>query len=62
MSSLAAARADGYYYPPTFDPSKGGLNKVWHHGPGFCALLDCCRAFCIRLLQPCTRAAGLAHA
>lgn len=28
MSSLAASRADGYYYPPEWDPSKGSLNKV----------------------------------
>lgn len=28
MSSLAAARADGYYNPPDWDPRKGGLNKV----------------------------------
>ncbi|KAK9861207.1 hypothetical protein WJX84_011653 [Apatococcus fuscideae] len=27
MSTLAAARADNFYYPPTFDPKKGGLNK-----------------------------------
>eukprot|EP01138_Halocafeteria_seosinensis_P011703 gb/GECG01011959.1/.p1 GENE.gb/GECG01011959.1/~~gb/GECG01011959.1/.p1 ORF type:complete len:332 (+),score=56.86 gb/GECG01011959.1/:1-996(+) len=27
MSSLAAAQADGYYYPPGWDPSKGSLNK-----------------------------------
>ena len=28
MSTLAAARADNFYYPPNFDPKKGGLNKV----------------------------------
>jgi hypothetical protein len=28
MSSLAAARADNFYYPPDFDPKKGSLNKV----------------------------------
>jgi hypothetical protein len=29
MSSLAAARADNFYYPPGFDPDKhGSLNKV----------------------------------
>lgn len=29
MSSLAAARADNFYYPPGFDPAKhGSLNKV----------------------------------
>lgn len=28
MSTLAAARADNFYYPPEWDPSKGGLNKV----------------------------------
>jgi coiled-coil domain-containing protein 130 len=27
MSSLAAARADNFYYPPQYDPSKGSLNK-----------------------------------
>ncbi|KAK9828722.1 hypothetical protein WJX72_001716 [[Myrmecia] bisecta] len=27
MSSLAAARADNFYYPPNFDPKKGGINK-----------------------------------
>eukprot|EP00884_Botryococcus_braunii_P014894 jgi/Botrbrau1/23405/Bobra.0051s0049.1 len=27
MSSLAAARADNFYYPPEWDPKKGGLNK-----------------------------------
>mmetsp|Transcript_37256 Transcript_37256/g.71434 ORF Transcript_37256/g.71434 Transcript_37256/m.71434 type:complete len:315 (+) Transcript_37256:66-1010(+) len=26
MSSLAASRADNFYFPPDFDPSKGGLN------------------------------------
>ncbi|KAJ4839852.1 hypothetical protein Tsubulata_030152 [Turnera subulata] len=30
MSSLAAARADNFYYPPEWDPKKGGLNKF--HG------------------------------
>ncbi len=28
MSSLAAARADNFYYPPEWEPSKGGLNKA----------------------------------
>jgi hypothetical protein len=29
MSSLAAARADNFYYPPNYDPAKhGSLNKV----------------------------------
>ena len=28
MSTLAAARADNFYYPPEWEPSKGGLNKV----------------------------------
>lgn len=27
MSSLAAARADNFYYPPTWDPKKGGLTQ-----------------------------------
>ncbi|GER31923.1 coiled-coil domain-containing protein [Striga asiatica] len=27
MSSLAAARADNFYYPPEWEPKKGGLNK-----------------------------------
>mgnify|MGYP001797697538 CR=1 FL=1 len=27
MSSLAAARADNFYFPPEWSPSKGGLNK-----------------------------------
>lgn len=27
MSTLAAARADNFYYPPEWSPSKGGLNK-----------------------------------
>jgi hypothetical protein len=32
MSSLAAARADNFYYPPGFDPAKhGSLNKVTSH-------------------------------
>jgi hypothetical protein len=31
MSSLAAARADNFYYPPGFDPEKhGSLNKARH--------------------------------
>ncbi|GFP94573.1 coiled-coil domain-containing protein 130 [Phtheirospermum japonicum] len=30
LSSLAAARADNFYYPPEWDPKKGGLNKF--HG------------------------------
>ncbi|KAJ6324530.1 hypothetical protein OIU76_011764 [Salix suchowensis] len=30
MSSLAAARADNFYYPPEWPPKKGGLNKF--HG------------------------------
>lgn len=28
MSTLAAAKADSFYYPPDWDPSKGSLNKV----------------------------------
>jgi hypothetical protein len=29
MSSLAATKADGFYYPPDFDAAKyGSLNKV----------------------------------
>ena len=28
MSSLAAAKADNFYYPPEWDPSKGNLDKV----------------------------------
>ncbi|EYU40856.1 hypothetical protein MIMGU_mgv1a022923mg [Erythranthe guttata] len=27
MSTLAAARADNFYYPPEWEPKKGGLNK-----------------------------------
>lgn len=27
MSTLAAARADNFYYPPNYDPKKGSLNK-----------------------------------
>ena len=27
MSTLAAARADNFYFPPEWDPKKGGLNK-----------------------------------
>jgi hypothetical protein len=27
MSSLAAARADGFYHPPDYDASKGSLKK-----------------------------------
>ncbi|GLU04797.1 hypothetical protein SLE2022_219280 [Rubroshorea leprosula] len=30
MSSLAAARADNFYYLPEWDPSQGSLNKF--HG------------------------------
>ncbi|KAI4979682.1 hypothetical protein ZWY2020_016435 [Hordeum vulgare] len=30
MSTLAAARADNFYYPPEWSPRKGGLNKL--HG------------------------------
>lgn len=30
MSTLAAARADNFYYPPEWEPKKGGLNKF--HG------------------------------
>lgn len=30
MSTLAAARADNFYYPPEWSPKKGGLNKF--HG------------------------------
>lgn len=33
MSSLAAAQADGYYYPPGWDPSKGSLNKFQKSHP-----------------------------
>jgi hypothetical protein len=34
MSSLAAARADNFYYPPGFDPDKhGSLNKVCMQPP-----------------------------
>ena len=28
MSSLAAARADNFYFGPDFDPKNGGINKV----------------------------------
>ena len=28
MSTLAAARADNFYFPPDHDPRKGSLNKV----------------------------------
>ena len=36
MSTLAAARADNFYFPPDHDPRKGSLNKVrsvarWAH-------------------------------
>jgi len=27
MSSLAAAQADGYYFPPEWSPDKGSLKK-----------------------------------
>ena len=27
MSTLAAARADNFYFPPEWDPKKGGLNQ-----------------------------------
>lgn len=27
MSTLAAARADNFYYPKNWDPTKGSLNK-----------------------------------
>jgi coiled-coil domain-containing protein 130 len=30
MSTLAAARADNFYYPPEWTPEQGGLNKF--HG------------------------------
>ncbi|KAJ0667521.1 hypothetical protein HanPI659440_Chr17g0678721 [Helianthus annuus] len=31
MSSLAAARADNFfYYPPEWDPKKGGLKNKFH--------------------------------
>jgi coiled-coil domain-containing protein 130 len=33
MSSLAAARADGYYHPPDWDPSKESRNK-YHNSHG----------------------------
>ncbi|EIE21957.1 DUF572-domain-containing protein [Coccomyxa subellipsoidea C-169] len=33
MSTLAAARADNFYYPPEWDPSKGGLNKFQGQHP-----------------------------
>jgi coiled-coil domain-containing protein 130 len=26
MSSLAASRADNFYFPPDFDPNQGSLN------------------------------------
>ncbi len=42
MSSLAAARADNFYYPPQYDPSKGSLNKV-----SFILHIRTC-AFCFR--------------
>jgi len=28
MSSLAAVQADGFYYPPTWDPSQGSVSKA----------------------------------
>ncbi|XP_042452930.1 coiled-coil domain-containing protein 130-like [Zingiber officinale] len=33
MSSLAAARADNFYYPPEWDPKKGSLNKFQGQHP-----------------------------
>ena len=33
MSSLAAARADNYYYPKEWDPSWGSLNKYQNSHP-----------------------------
>ncbi|CAL8471533.1 g11075 [Coccomyxa elongata] len=33
MSTLAAARADNFYYPPEWDPSKGGLNTFQGQHP-----------------------------
>jgi hypothetical protein len=40
MSSLAAARADNFYYPPGFDPAKhGSLNKVTSHPYSACTWL-----------------------
>ena len=27
MSTLAAARADNFYFPPEWDPKKGSMNK-----------------------------------
>ena len=33
MSSLAAARADNFYYPPGWDPSKGSINKFQKSHP-----------------------------
>jgi len=33
MSTIAAARADNFYYPPEWDPSKGGLNKFQNSHP-----------------------------
>jgi len=33
MSTLAAARADNFYYPPEWEPSKGGLNKFQNSHP-----------------------------
>lgn len=33
MSTLAAARADNFYFPPEWDPKKGGLNKQQNQHP-----------------------------
>ena len=33
MSTLAAARADNFYYPKGWDPSKGSLNKYQNSHP-----------------------------
>ena len=44
MSSLAAARADNFYYPPQYDPSKGSLNKVSAGRAMICSILPSCQA------------------
>ena len=47
MSTLAAARADNFYYPPEWDPSKGSLNKVRIAGPAASPGSWCYPTLCI---------------
>ena len=58
MSSLAAARADNFYYPPQYDPSKGSLNKVSAERAGILPNGQACLPLCCTDASNCGCSSG----